>query len=259
MQDQPLLVLDFDGVIVDGMTEYWESSRQALIDLISKNKENIHYPPTEIPNNFQRIRPWVHHGWEMVLLAAECSNSTSRLNLLGIEDFSKNYSRECSLALKKWDWTPKQLQEALNQARRNAISNHFNQWLNTHKPFIEVVQRLQALDEEQINFVILTTKSLEFTQKLLKNLNLKPKFVFGHESGNKSEILTQLLETETIRGFVEDRRSTLETVLEDRNLQAIPCYLATWGYLKPEDLKDLPSGIQLLNIQTLQTPIKNWP
>ena len=259
MEEKPLLVLDFDGVIVDGMTEYWSSSRQAFIDLLSKNNEKDHCPPTEIPEAFKSIRPWIHHGWEMVLLAAECSNNKSRLSLRGIEFFSKNYSKECSLALKQWDWSPNQLQEALNQARRNAISHDPKQWLNTHKPFPAVIQRLQILDNEKIEFAVLTTKSLEFTQKLLNSFNLQPKFVFGHESGSKPEVLTKLLQTQLIKGFIEDRRITLETVLENHNLQSIPCYLANWGYLKPQDLKHLPSGIKLLDLKTFNTPITNWP
>ncbi len=259
MTEKPLLVLDFDGVIVDGMTEYWSSSRQAFIDLLPKNKENYYFPSTEIPKAFKRLRPWVHHGWEMVLLAAECSNSKSRLNLRGIEFFSQNYPKECDLALKQWNWTPNQLQEALNDARRNAISNHPNQWFNTHKPFSEVVQRLQILDNEKIEFAVLTTKSLEFTQKLLTRFNLQPKFVFGHEAGSKPEVLTKILQTQIIKGFIEDRRTTLETILKNHNLQSIPCYLASWGYLKPQDLKHLPSSIKLLDLKTLNTPIANWP
>ena len=122
MIEKPLLVFDFDGVIVDGITEYWSSSRQTCLNILSPQaKENI-YLPSEIPSNFKTLRPWVHHGWEMVILAAECSNKTSQLNLKGIENFSKNYSIECSLALEKWGWTPSQLQEALNQTRREAIS-----------------------------------------------------------------------------------------------------------------------------------------
>ena len=226
MQEKPLLVLDFDGVIVDGMNEYWSSARQAFINLLSNNKEQVYFPPVEIPKDFKKIRPWVHHGWEMVLLAAECSNNRSRLNLKGIEAFSRNYFKECSLALEEWGWSPNQLQKALNQARRNAISNNPSQWFNTHKPFPEVIQRLQILDNEKIEFSVLTTKSVDFTQKLLTKFSLEPKFVFGHESGSKPEILTELLKKHIIKGFIEDRRTTLETVLEDHKLQSIPCYLA---------------------------------
>ena len=123
MIEKPLLVLDFDGVIVDGIKEYWSSSRQTCLNIFSAKEKEIISFSSEIPAAFKTLRPWVHHGWEMVILAAECSDKTSQLNLKGIEKFSKNYSKECSAALNRWGWTPSQLQAALNQTRREAISN----------------------------------------------------------------------------------------------------------------------------------------
>ena len=258
MIEKPLLVLDFDGVIVDGIQEYWASSRQTCLNILSsQNKETIVFP-TEIPRTFKIMRPWVNHGWEMVILAAECSDKTSQLNLKGIEKFSKNYSKECSSALRRWGFTSSELQEALNQTRRKAISNNFNQWLNHHQSFPSVVQRLQTLEKEGIEFAILTTKSIEFTKTLLNSFSLQPKLIFGHESGSKINVLNQLIHERIIRGFIEDRRSTLEKVLEDTNLRSIPCYLASWGYLKPQDRENLPSGIKLINLEILKEPISKW-
>ena len=258
MIEKPLLVLDFDGVIVDGIPEYWSSARQTCLNILSPQEKEIIFLPSEIPATFKAMRPWVHHGWEMVILAAECSSKMSQLNLKGIRYFSKNYSKECSLSLKKWGWTPSQLQEALNQTRREAILKNFHQWLNYHQPFSSVVKRLQTLEKEGIEFAVLTTKSIEFTKKLLNCFNLQPKLVFGHESGSKVDVLNQLLHKRIIRGFIEDRRSTLEKVLEDPKLKSIPCYLASWGYLKPQDRKSLPSGIKLINLENLREPISNW-
>ena len=257
MIEKPLFVLDFDGVIVDGINEYWSSSRQTCLNIFSAKEKEIISLPSEIPIVFKAMRPWVHHGWEMVILAAECSDKTSQLNLKGVEKFSTNYSIECSLALEKWSWTPSQLQEALNQTRREAISNNFNQWLNYHQPFSLVLDHLNMIEKEGIEFAVLTTKSVEFTKKLLNYFNLQPKLVFGHESGSKIDVLKQLSNTRTIRGFIEDRRTTLEKVLEDPKLQSIPCYLASWGYLKPQDRNNLPSRIKLLNLETLKKPIAN--
>ena len=258
MIEKPLLVLDFDGVIVDGIKEYWSSSRQTCLNILSAKEKEIISFPSEIPKAFKAMRPWVHHGWEMVILAVECSNKTSQLNLKGLQNFSRNYQIECSLALEKWGWTPYQLQEALNQTRREAISNNFNQWLNFHQPFSLVTQRLKTLKKEGIEFAVLTTKSIEFTKKLLDCFDLQPKLVFGHESGSKVDVLNQLLQTRIIQGFIEDRRTTLEKVLEDPKLKSIPCYLASWGYLKPQDKNNLPSGIKLLNSDILRKPISKW-
>ena len=259
MIEKPLLVLDFDGVIVDGIKEYWSSSRQTCLNIFSAKEKELFSFSNEIPVAFKTMRPWVHHGWEMVILAAECSNKNSQLNLKGLQNFSKNYQIECSLALKKWGWTPSQLQEALNQTRREAISNNFNQWLNYHQPFSLVIQHLKTLEKDDIEFAVLTTKSIEFTKKLLNCFNLQPNLIFGHESGSKIDVLNQLLHKRIILGFIEDRRTTLETVLEDPKLKSIPCYLASWGYLKPEDLNNLPSGIKAINLETLRGPNPSWP
>ena len=259
MIEKALLVLDFDGVIVDGIEEYWSSSRQTCLNMIFSQSKEMIYMPSEIPSTFKIMRPWVHYGWEMVILAAECSNKASRLNVNGVQNFCKNYSRECSLALNQWGWTPSQLQDALNETRREAISNNFNQWLSSHQPFSPVVQCLQRLEPEGIEFAVLTTKSIEFTKKLLNCFDLQPSVIFGHESGSKIDVLKQLLSKRQIRGFIEDRRSTLEKVLEDPKLQkSFPCYLASWGYLKPQDRDNLPSGIKLINLETLRKPISNW-
>ncbi|MEA5411583.1 HAD family hydrolase, partial [Synechococcus sp. BA-120 BA3] len=34
MPERPLLVFDFDGVLVDGMVEYWWSARRAALALL---------------------------------------------------------------------------------------------------------------------------------------------------------------------------------------------------------------------------------
>ncbi|MFM9071980.1 MAG: hypothetical protein ACKOOC_00990, partial [Cyanobium sp.] len=69
----PLLVFDFDGVIVDGMEEYWWSARRAALELARQG--GSHGPalslPEERPPAFGLLRPLIHKGWEMVLVAAE--------------------------------------------------------------------------------------------------------------------------------------------------------------------------------------------
>ena len=127
-----------------------------------------------------------------------------------------------------------------------------------HQPFSLVTQRLKKLEKEGIEFAVLTTKSIEFTRKLLNCFALQPKLVFGHESGSKVDVLDQLLQKRIIRGFIEDRRTTLEKVLEKQTLRSIPCYLASWGYLKPQDRNNIPAGIKVLNLDTLREPISEW-
>ena len=61
-----MLISDFDGVIVDGMEEYWWSARRAAAQLLPAGVPL----PQEVPEAFRQLRPQVHHGWEMPPLAA---------------------------------------------------------------------------------------------------------------------------------------------------------------------------------------------
>ena len=67
MKNNPLLILDFDGVIIDGMNEYWISSKKAFLKLPKNNSYKIPLS-NNAPAGFQYLRPWVNQGWEMVVL-----------------------------------------------------------------------------------------------------------------------------------------------------------------------------------------------
>ncbi len=215
--------------------------------------------PHDIPNAFKQIRPWVNHGWEMVLLAAELMDLNSSLVINGAKSFTDEYKKNCDNALSKWGWNPQELQKSLDNVRQQALKDNKEKWLASHKAFSGVVDRLNCLKDENIAFAILTTKSAAFTSELLIHLNLHPTLLYGYESGTKSEVLFHISKEHLIKGFIEDRRVTLETILNTPGINSIPCYLANWGYLKPNDSINLPSGIHLLKTKTLMSPLANWP
>ncbi|WP_320676074.1 HAD family hydrolase [Prochlorococcus sp. MIT 1300] len=252
----PLLVFDFDGVIVDGMLEYWWSARKACIDLLGAEVKQA--SATSVPKSFRQLRPWVNHGWEMVLIATEILRPESSLARKGIKDFANNYKLRCKQALEAQGWTANQLQAALENVRQQALTEDKAHWLDLHKPFPIVVKHLQSLRDEGIELVVLTTKGTDFTHQLLQSFHLKTSMLFGHEAGSKAEVLLQLSLQRSLLGFVEDRRETLEKILQTPGLTSLACYLANWGYLKPEDCQALPDGIQLLKQETLTTPLATW-
>ncbi len=257
MTSQPILIFDFDGVIVDGILEYWSSSRKAYWKIIGKEDHSDPFN-SNIPKDFRILRPWVKSGWEMVLLTAELLKADSFLRASGAPIFSKHYQRNCLEALNTWGWVPEQLQTALDDIRREAIRKDPKKWLTSHQAFPFVAERIQQLKNESIEFGVLTTKSAEFTAELLDHLNLRPKLLYGHESGDKPRVLLEISKDRPVAGFIEDRRRTLEIVLNTPGLESIPCYLANWGYLKPLDNKNLPSGIQLLEKTKFLSPLANW-
>ena len=256
MSKQPILVFDFDGVIVDGLIEYWNSSRKACLKLVGNEKYEEQLP-LRAPDAFRKVRPWVKNGWEMVLLAAELLRTDSPIKHPA--QFSNEYQNNCHKALKFWGWHPEQLQIALDNVRKQAIHENKEKWLESHHPFSGVVKRIQQLNNEKIEWAVLTTKSTEFTSQLLSYYKLSPTLLYGYERGSKPEVLLQISKEYLIQGFIEDRRATLETVLNTPSISWIPCYLANWGYLKNNDAQDLPIGIQLLKTEVFVSPIADWP
>ena len=97
MSLQPLLVFDFDGVILDGMDEYWSSSRAACRSLL----QGVSLPE-QTPTSFRQLRPWVHHGWEMVLIAALLQESDGPLQQLDVDAFAADYDQQLRAGLDRF-------------------------------------------------------------------------------------------------------------------------------------------------------------
>ena len=254
MLSPSLLVFDFDGVIVDGMNEYWWSARHACLRLNPTVDLSESIPP-----QFRQLRPWIHHGWEMVLIAALISEQRGPLEQLGAQAFVHDYAAHCTAALERFRWNPVLLQQTLEAVRADAVRGDRDAWLALHQPYPGVPERLTAFSEENIAWAVLTTKASDFTSELLASMGLKPERLDGHESGSKPEVLRRLACNWRLDGFVEDRRPTLETVRTTAGLETVPCWLVSWGYLRPTDVTDLPSGIRLLRPEQFATPLADWP
>ena len=254
MRSPSLLVFDFDGVIVDGMNEYWWSARRACLQL---------NPAVDLPEftppQFRQLRPWIHHGWEMVLSAALISEQRGPLEQLGVQAFVHDYTAQCTAALERFGWTPALLQQTLEVVRADAVRTDRDSWLALHQPYPGVPERLTAFSEENMAWAVLTTKARDFTAELLASMGLKPERLDGHESGSKPEVLRRLSCDWTLQGFVEDRRPTLETVRTTPGLETLPCWLVSWGYLRPSDVKGLSGGIRLLRPEQFAAPLADWP
>ncbi len=258
MSNRPLLVFDFDGVIVDGMEEYWWSARSAWLALVESPGLAEERLPLAVPDGFRQLRPWIHHGWEMVLIAELLQDPDGPLQVEGLEGFVHDYDKHCEQALAARGWTSRQLQGALEQVRRLAVANDRAAWLGRHRPFPGVPERLSRFDAEGLDWAVLTTKGRDFTAELLAGFDLQPQLLFGHEAGTKPDVLLQLRLERPLVGFVEDRRPTLEVVRGTPGLEALPCFLVEWGYLRPADREALPSGIHWLDRARMMTPLADW-
>ena len=256
-------MFDFDGVLVDGMAEYWWSARRAALALVAgEGARSATVPlqlPEQAPAGFARLRPLIHKGWEMVLMAAELGRPDSDLDA-AVADYDTFLAR----ALERWGWSTEQLQRALEGLRQEAIATDLDAWLALHSFYPGVRERLGQLAAEGADWAVLTTKGGAFAARLLAAAGLKPLALYGHEQGSKPSVLGRLVAerdpAQCPLWFVEDRRPTLELVRRTPGLEAVRCYLVAWGYLGPADGEGLaPLGIRWLESAGFEAPLAQWP
>ena len=225
-----ILILDFDGVILDGIEEYWFSCCRVYDSLENLPANTTYKKFKEIPQKFIDLRPLVKKAWEMVILAHEIiffDNVWSDELLL---NFKNNFHSTCKLFLIKRNWKEDSLQNLLDKIREKIIEENFKQWISMHKLFDGVESFLNKLKEENINFIILSSKNSKFIKHISHNLKINPLNIYGYDHGTKLSILKKLNMQYRIIGFVEDRKEALEEVLNDDEISTIPCFFAEWGY-----------------------------
>ncbi len=253
MDGNKLFLFDFDGVIVDGMNEYWRSSLLACEKFLCSSDKKI--DPNlykNIPKTFKEIRPWVQYGWEMVLIVHEIIKKDNPLNDNNKNIFIDQYQHNCQKIMQNNFWIAEELQKFLNESRELQINRDFEMWVNLHNPFYEVLDFMKKLNQEKIKTGIITTKGEVFAAKILKKLDIYSEFIFGYESGPKTKIAGDLSKEFEIIGFLEDRKKTLLEIKQNVKTRNIPCFLADWGYLKNSDRYNLTGEIQLLKLKNLK-------
>ena len=140
----------------------------------------------------------------------------------------------------------------LDKSRKYQIDKNFKSWVDLHNPFFEIINFMKELRKRKIKTGVITTKGKVFAEKILKQLNIFPEFIFGYESGTKVKIAEKLSQTYEILGFIEDRKKTLVDIKQNSKTSHIPCYLADWGYLKGTYKDTLSNGIILLKLGNLE-------
>jgi len=168
------------------------------------------------------------------------------------DDFINNYHQNCQRILNENSWIAEDIQKILDKSRKYQIDKDFKSWVNLHKPFFEIINFMKELSKRGIKTGVITTKGKIFAEKILKQLNIFPEFIFGYESGTKIKIAEKLTQTYEILGFIEDRKKTLIDIKQNSETSHIPCFLADWGYLKGSDRYNLSHEIKLLKLSNLE-------
>ncbi len=262
-----VLALDFDGVICDGMPEYFESSLRA---------RQVAFGRTPDPNRreelfarFSTLRPGVETGWEMVVL----------VDILAERDPSGDVELRQHWAAVRDGWVgrkaiePKKLADALDSVRDAWVRDDLSGWLAKHAFFPGMTTWLRQLCESGQTWYVVTTKEARFNVALLEwqQVPIARERVIGKQwpKREKWEVLRELAARHglppTGEGlwFVEDRFETLRGLHERAtDLSAARLYLADWGYVFPD--RDLVGAerharIQRISLADVQAGLGAWP
>jgi phosphoglycolate phosphatase-like HAD superfamily hydrolase len=255
-----LLALDFDGVICDGLREYFQSTQRAYQQIWTDGTSaNLN----KYAEAFYQLRPVIESGWEMPLLL--------RALVLGINPDRIQQS---------WLAIAKELQEqervgkaelgpALDHVRDDWIHHNLDQWLGLHRFYPGILDQLKTwLTNDNPQFLyIVTTKEGRFVKQLLhsQGVNFPAAHIIGKEIQQpKYQTLQQLLDKHQVAGdrlwFVEDLLKTLKSVAQQPGLESIQLFLADWGYNTPETRASIEcqNHFQRLSLAQFTADFEQW-
>ena len=215
-----LVALDFDGVICNGLREYFQTSWRVYCKLWDSSPC---VPTDELAETFYRLRPVVETGWEMPLVLHALESGLSESDIL--RDWP-------SLALELLETSKKDAKSIgalVDHTRDQWISADFRDWLSYQTFYSGMIEYLKSYDR----FVIISTKEGRFIRALLQpcGIELQDDQLYGKERQQpKHEILRTLKPNYSHVTFIEDRFKTLQTVAKQPDLDDIDLLLADWGY-----------------------------
>ncbi len=253
-----ILALDFDGVICDGLREYFQTSK------LTYNKIWLPDDDASIDDlalSFCRLRPVIETGWEMPVLL--------RSLVLGIseENICQNWSKIAEQIIESEGLDKKAIAKTLDSVRDDWIQEDLASWLSLHRFYPGIIEQLARILQSPTHLYIVTTKERRFVKQLLKNqgLDFPESAIFGKAVKRpKYETLRTLLnthaETPANLWFVEDLLQPLQLVQQQTDLQGVKLYLADWGYNTQQTrdtIRNNPS-IHLLSLQKFSQDLATW-
>ena len=224
-----ILISDFDGVICNGLAEYFHSSKLVYQQLWSSS-----LTISDFESQFNHLRPVIETGWEMPLLLRALVLGKNK------EEISSNWQsvkKQMIKIIESEGITVAQLTQLLDQVRQQQITENLDRWLGLHSFYEGVIDKLKSLREQNIKLYIITTKEGKFTRTLLERQGIffPDDAIFGKEVKRpKYETLELIIKRENISpakvSFIEDRLEALELVAQQPNLKEVKLFLANWGY-----------------------------
>jgi phosphoglycolate phosphatase-like HAD superfamily hydrolase len=246
-----ILALDFDGVICNGLLEYFATTQRAYQQIWQEEAGDSFAP------SFYRLRPVIETGWEMPILLRALVLGISEVEILN------NFQAIAQQITEKEGLAKQVVVNQLDGVRDEWIKHDLASWLALHSFYPGVIEQLGKIINSPIQLYIVTTKEGRFVQQLLQqqNIDLPVPQIIGKESKRpKYETLRILRDRHQQLGakikitFVEDRLEALQEVAQQADLQFVELYLADWGYnLEGDRLIAAQDGrIKLLSLENFQ-------
>jgi hypothetical protein len=256
-----ILALDFDGVLCDGIHEYFEASRRTYLRVWPNKK----MPDADLFPAFRTLRPVIMSGWEMpILLRAIVRGSSESAIVRNWDEVRDGLVR--SEGLPGADLV-RVLQRTLDDVRREWIGADRDDWLSQHLPYCQLDEMRRVVGEPERALVV-TTKEGEFARLILDSWKIPLAGIHGKEAGtHKCDNLRALIaDFTTALGrrpslwFVEDRLETLQHVTTHPDLADVRLFLATWGYNTPAARAAASAGgrVHLLELDRFRQGPSNW-
>ena len=253
-----ILALDFDGVVCDGLIEYFEVAWRTYCQIWSPVDDTL---PDDLALRFYRLRPVIETGWEMPILIKALIAGFSDAQIL------QSWTTITAEILVANNLEAKAVSTQLDNLRDEWIEKDLDGWLSLHRFYPGVIERLKITLETEVQLYIVTTKEGRFVKQLLQQegVNLPSENIFGKEvKCPKYATLRELIKkanTQTVNlWFVEDRLKTLQLVQQQSDLNHVKLFLADWGYntqLERETGKN-DSRIQLISLSHFTYDFTTW-
>jgi phosphoglycolate phosphatase-like HAD superfamily hydrolase len=253
-----ILALDFDGVICDGLIEYFEVAWRTYCQIWLPINNT---PADDLALRFYRLRPVIETGWEMPVLIKALVDNVPEEKIL------QDWVNVAPKILLNSDLCSPTIATALDNLRDQWINTDLDGWLSLHRFYPGVVEKIKLTIASEVKLYIVTTKEGRFVQQLLQRegVNLPSATIFGKETKRpKYEILRELIETTGKKPvslwFVEDRFKTLQLVEQQTDLQDVKLFLADWGYNTQTERKKAQGHprVKLLNLPQFTRDFSGW-
>lgn len=255
-----ILALDFDGVLCDGLIEYFQTAWRTYCQIWSPSSLT---PPDDMAPIFYRLRPVIEVGWEMPVLI--------RALVLAIpeEKILHDWPSVAQQILLEGNLSAGDIGVKLDSLRDEWIETDLETWLGLHRFYPSVVEKMRSLlADSSVQPIIVTTKEGRFVRQLLQQqqIEMRDEWIIGKECKRpKHQILRELIEASNKDAvslwFIEDRLKTLQSVQQQPDLNQVRLYLADWGYntaIARESVRN-DERIKLLSLSQFAQDFDNWP